>query len=482
MLEDSPSNLASRPSAAEKPFRFLDLPGEIRNKIYRYLLDARDTRQRGDEEFSIQWCISSNGLFFPDPQERPIESNICISLFYVNKTLHNEAYQFFLSTNLFVRLTILNKADRAGNYALENFLSSCYMPCLSIDPERVQKSGIHALDFKLSIDGSREVRSMLILPISSLRNVIDVLEDLPTIDAEVGNLAQISLAVRNGFGNHQRYLQLQLLEPFRCLHHYTHVKISPSFVGEDFAEGLRKHMAQDRLDCISWYLKNRIAKDRATELLRMSTISTRGYQKLDRAQRIFHNMVARVVCSYRARGKHLVAMDHSVNYKTSPLRISGDDHAAAEADIVNEPFGLSKAVNRLLLQCCLNIGLIYLNGNSGDGAKLGFANQYSVDALRLVKNDPSIQPEIRSILEYFEHKPENNEAWYTDIDRAKVHYRRAVICYRQAMVGRRQGYLDPRVDDYSEEVLMNLDAAHGYSPDDRVIQKARKDFRNGRML
>src|SRR5947199_9264763 len=71
-----------------QPFRFLDLPSELRNKIYGYALAIDDHRAAMDRAVDVS-----------------AKNSFCIRrllwLFLVSRQVHDEAYPVFFSSNVF---------------------------------------------------------------------------------------------------------------------------------------------------------------------------------------------------------------------------------------------------------------------------------------------------------------------------------------------------------------------------------------------
>ncbi|KAF2734430.1 hypothetical protein EJ04DRAFT_437165 [Polyplosphaeria fusca] len=101
--------------APAAPFRFLDLPGEIRNRIYKITLCAFDPAP----DASILEESIPNGIF---KAEHSIETNILRSC----KQVHREAYDVMVKTNNFVHV-------EARNILLSNTLVKSQLPVVTMD-------------------------------------------------------------------------------------------------------------------------------------------------------------------------------------------------------------------------------------------------------------------------------------------------------------------------------------------------------------
>jgi hypothetical protein len=109
-------------------FRFLDLPGEIRNKIYRELL-CNFTCEREPTRFSNsilarlmrQEAQPPNGVCQAEP-------DINISILLVNRQVYGEAYDIMVKTNQFIRI-------RGYNFNFADVLMRSQLPVVTMDRE-----------------------------------------------------------------------------------------------------------------------------------------------------------------------------------------------------------------------------------------------------------------------------------------------------------------------------------------------------------
>ncbi|KAJ4364627.1 hypothetical protein N0V83_009223 [Neocucurbitaria cava] len=84
--------MSSQPSQPSQPFRFLDLPGEIRNNIYDLLLCSWDDEL--EEDPSLISSLSKRCPSYP-----------AAALLRANKQIHCEAFDYMTKRNQFVRVT-----------------------------------------------------------------------------------------------------------------------------------------------------------------------------------------------------------------------------------------------------------------------------------------------------------------------------------------------------------------------------------------
>ena len=90
----------TRPTSS-KPFPFFDLPAEIRNQIYAYLLHWSHVSERDHIRLKPYDSDPIILLHAEKPRQK-----YQTSLFYVSRRMHQEATDFFYSRNLFVRLAV----------------------------------------------------------------------------------------------------------------------------------------------------------------------------------------------------------------------------------------------------------------------------------------------------------------------------------------------------------------------------------------
>ncbi|KAE8844222.1 hypothetical protein HRS9122_05325 [Pyrenophora teres f. teres] len=79
------------------PFRFRDLPGEIRKKIYCLILcEFRRPEEKSDNSLDLLNCMETNTLV-----EHEVETTILLT----SKEIYREAYDVMVKTNRFVKIT-----------------------------------------------------------------------------------------------------------------------------------------------------------------------------------------------------------------------------------------------------------------------------------------------------------------------------------------------------------------------------------------
>ncbi|KAF1945204.1 hypothetical protein EJ02DRAFT_509664 [Clathrospora elynae] len=177
-----------------KPFRFLDLPRELRDKVYDYALCS----------FSYYAIPTSIGQYARVHAQSPIEKRwflVATNLLFANLQIHNEAYSYMLRVNLFVRIECRGFENRNfmhGRAKPIRVLESSAMP----DTERAKRVNrfpwyamrlIISVDFK--IKGKRKMRR------KECKDIVMLWADLERVLQEIGNREGSEVAKRSRQGN-----------------------------------------------------------------------------------------------------------------------------------------------------------------------------------------------------------------------------------------------------------------------------------------
>lgn len=99
MVSDKIRRLERR---AEQPFRFMDLPGELRNKVYALLLCSFGSTPKPARERSDAFLDDRSGLLHV--VDLPHTNNPTI--LRTNSQIHREAYDVMIKTNRFIRVRL----------------------------------------------------------------------------------------------------------------------------------------------------------------------------------------------------------------------------------------------------------------------------------------------------------------------------------------------------------------------------------------
>ena len=105
--------------SSSEQFRFLDMPREIRNKIYRNLLCS----------------FASAPVTVTDPELPHAEHDNSTSILLASKQIHKEAYDTMVKTNRFVRVT------SPGGFPLLSLLNHLRVPVVAVGRESSQFKG-----------------------------------------------------------------------------------------------------------------------------------------------------------------------------------------------------------------------------------------------------------------------------------------------------------------------------------------------------
>jgi hypothetical protein len=112
----------------QEPFRFMDLPAEIRNKIYRELLCnfTCDTEPDGRLDSILARLMREKELINGVCEAAP---DVTISILLANRQIYREAYDVTVKTNQFIRV-------RGRDFNFSELLVRGQLPVVTMDRAR----------------------------------------------------------------------------------------------------------------------------------------------------------------------------------------------------------------------------------------------------------------------------------------------------------------------------------------------------------
>ncbi|KAB2105112.1 hypothetical protein AG0111_0g7118 [Alternaria gaisen] len=185
---------------AEKPFRFMDLPGELRNKVYALLLCYFGCTPDRARERSDAFLDDRSGLLhIVDLPHTNIPT-----ILRTNSQIHREAYDVMIKTNRFIRVRLTqalpprkilcclgvavvatgHRAAQFSGYLVDIFLStSSYPLCEHKGSCKLQSAGviIRAIDLELFCRNFKNGETVSPVPADAATMVINV---APILDHE----------------------------------------------------------------------------------------------------------------------------------------------------------------------------------------------------------------------------------------------------------------------------------------------------------
>ena len=401
----------------EQSSHLLRLPLELREKIYTHLLDARCVRRRSSVAYTPQVKAGKLHLI---PSPKPF--NFSLAILRTNKQIHSESLHIFHSTNLFIRLSLYND----DIYWTEALLEGSEVDFASSSP-RLSTLTTQALDVEISMENSRRLRCQVVFPATYLPRFIHLLECMCTALPQWSRDHSISLFLRHSYRSGPLATETLLLEPWRALHGIHQVVVGTNITPNSFAQSLRTSMMGSKWDPWTWLESVRRQKEMGAVKMRQGMYAG----KVD----YFVDTIALLEKLYR-----------------------GPQYPALKA--AGEEF--DKAVNRLRLQCELNIMLAAIKTL----ANFDIACDAGDRVLALVEGRPGAWTNTAPYM------PRNHESWYTDLDKAKVLYRRG--CMSMEL------FFTLGTMELLGVARAELVDAQKFNPGDERVEKALKDMERRR--
>ena len=129
------SSSFTMPQGTSQAFRFFDLPGELRNEVYKILLCSfEEPESSSDDEVKLRFCY--------------LTSAIETAILRTSKKVYREAYDVMIKTNKF----IVVKAE--GMNMLAYLLASTKFPILKCTPKHIAEFNGAALSVRMVYDRS----------------------------------------------------------------------------------------------------------------------------------------------------------------------------------------------------------------------------------------------------------------------------------------------------------------------------------------
>ena len=425
-------------------FRFLDLPREIRNQIYGYCLDAREVKRLSDTGASTP-PIKDWEAIIKSRSGPPFD--LQLSILYINRQIYNEAKYFFLSTNLFIRMVLFHDDEDAAS----RFLQIATVRHFGTHPEIVHKCGNHAMDIKVSCQGSQTPQVAIIFPKYGLADIVGALFALIHChESWRAQTTEIDLAVLRSYGLAPKLLKRSLFTGFEKLHGFHKVTIKADIVGEDFVNKLAFDMMTHEVDCTRWLEDLLYLKELGRNALYLGEIMLSV---------LYVTRVLRTARKgYQDRGQMLTSLD-TQDIALEPRMLGLIKHILGSEVVDEHPqsrYLFSRAVCRLVFQVCLDCGLVAHELHDENP----FTDQYFL-VEHPIEDAVAISEGSENSMLFgagrFDFVPKNDASWYSDAERAKARYRRGILeLFREAN---------------------HLAKAHQLSPADPVIWKALSECR-----
>ena len=222
---------------SQQPFRFLDLPGEIRNNIYDLLLCSWNDELEQDPSM-----ISKLSRRSP--------SNPSTALLRANRQIHSEASDYMIKRNQFVRITC------RGMDVRQLFLNEG-IPVITTDARHVSLFAGYTTHltlskpaFSASADWFSEFEIMMLrADLPKLCEQLDIESVMADVNATTSEHNSIQAAVRLDYRQTRHFTpwyQGRLLEPITAsLRGIPHLKISGP-VDTSLAESIKEEVAKPR--------------------------------------------------------------------------------------------------------------------------------------------------------------------------------------------------------------------------------------------
>lgn len=359
--------------------RLLQLPLELRQKIYTYLLDTRYAQ--ANRNFSYQPRIRSGRMRL---QVSAPPFAIYTAILRTNKQIYVESIHTLYSSNLFVRLSLYND----DIYWTQSLLEGTEMGFVCSNPDLLSKLKRHALDVKIIQERSKQFRCQVVFPVLYLPRFLKFLETMCDALPKWGREHAIHLHLRHKYRTGPAATERLLLEPWRNLHGISEVVVGTEIISAEYAKTLETAMTA-RFEPRRWL----------NSLVTMKEMGTHDFSE----------------------GNILGAHNHYLNVPTVLDSVYNSKNGRS---LMSMPPEFGQEVNRLRFQCELNLALCRLklcrlelktgwqDGLLAADNAIDLAEDYEIDRVW-----ETCAPRI----------PYNNKSNYTAVERSKARFRRASI-------------------------------------------------------
>ena len=222
----------------------LDLPLEIRRRIYDYILNTRFTS--GPQSFHYTPRIVNGMLRLQATRPVfPLETAILLT----NHQIHDEASSLLWSSNRFIRLTLYNDDLQA----VKDLVEHSEMGFVSSNPQSLSEMTNHTLDIEISeTPHNKKKRCVVLFPAFLLPRFVNFLRQICNPLPLWGQNHRIGLTLRNEPSGSPHILIAALLEPWRVLQGLSAVSVDTKLVGAAYARSLEQAMTSRGIKPWNW--------------------------------------------------------------------------------------------------------------------------------------------------------------------------------------------------------------------------------------
>ena len=399
---DTPSESLEALSITAKDSRLLQLPLELRGKIYAHLLDTRVTSP--SKPFAYRPLVRDGKLRLKATSP-PFQLHTAI--LRVNKQVQIESANTLYSSNLFIRLNLYND----DVYWTQSLLEGTKMGFVCSNPDLVSKLTRHALDVKIVQDRSKRLRCQVVFPAIYLPRFTTFLQTMCDALPRWGKEHAIHLDLRHKYRSGPAENERLLLEPWRRLHGLSAVVVGTDIIPSAYAKSLQTAMTGE-FEPWSWLKSATNMKDMGSEEFK--------------------------------KGQWGDARDH---YRNTLSILESVFQSARQGRLLSTmPPKFGHAINKLRFQCELNLALCCLK-----------LKTHWAEALLAADNaiDLADDNEMNRVWEACAPKvPANDKSDYSAVDRSKARFRRGSIMIELGEYGYAASDLEDALKENPEDAII----------------------------